>query len=188
MYCIAVWRGIGDLVLEKRTRIRSLRIQQSLTKRALAEMLGVSINTVCDWENKSSIYFKIESWVKLAALCRCDVAALIDADPPLHKATRKSLENIRCSIQESSKTTINLPKFSLVHLRERIGLSQADIADLIDVSVNTYQNWENNRTTTHQFVLMLNFCDALLCKPEELIEEYLDNSSPLKSLQEGRGE
>ena len=49
----------------------------------------------------------------------------------------------RGEARASRRTT--LPQVSAKSVRERVGLSQGDFARLIDVSVKTLQNWEQNR-------------------------------------------
>jgi putative transcriptional regulator len=53
------------------------------------------------------------------------------------------LEGIRDLKQGRTGRVRNLP--SVAHIRERVGLSQAEFARLIGVSVRTLQDWEQGR-------------------------------------------
>jgi transcriptional regulator with XRE-family HTH domain len=67
----------------------------------------------------------------------------------------------------------------LAEHREKAGLTQQDLARLLDVSDNTIANWENNRGGIDKFAYVITLCKVLDCLPEDLIkrEPYILGSS-----------
>ena len=61
-------------------------------------------------------------------------------------------------------------KSRIAVLRERARLTQLELSRLVDVTENTIQNWEKGRAGLEQIERVINFCKALNCKPEDLIE------------------
>ncbi len=64
---------------------------------------------------------------------------------------------------------ITVPKIK--ELRERKGLSQDDLARLVDKTTTTVRNWEHGRTGVDWIKSVINLCNALDCRPEDLIED-----------------
>ena len=58
----------------------------------------------------------------------------------------------------------------IAELREQAGLTQRQLADMIDVDPSTVRNWERNRSSIEAFVRFARLCEALKCKPEDLYE------------------
>ena len=58
----------------------------------------------------------------------------------------------------------------IAELREQAGLTQRQLADLIDVDPSTIRNWERNRSSIEAFIRCAKLCDALSCGPSELYE------------------
>ena len=56
----------------------------------------------------------------------------------------------------------------IAELREQAGLTQRQLADLVDVDPSTVRNWERNRSSADSFVKFAKLCDALQCGPHEL--------------------
>lgn len=62
-------------------------------------------------------------------------------------------------------------------LRERAGLTQAQLAVLIGVTSNTIQNWENGKSGVEQIERFLKLCEVLGCNLSDLIEYVPDGSA-----------
>lgn len=58
----------------------------------------------------------------------------------------------------------------IAELREQAGLTQRQLADLIDVDPSTVRNWERNRSSIEAFIRFARLCDALNCEPSQLYE------------------
>ncbi len=56
----------------------------------------------------------------------------------------------------------------IAELREQAGLTQRQLADLIDVDPSTIRNWERNRSSIEAFIRFARLCDALECQPNQL--------------------
>jgi len=66
------------------------------------------------------------------------------------------------------------PKPRIAFLREKAGLTQLELSRLVGVTESTIQNWENGRTGMDHIQRIVNFCKALDCKVEDLIEYESD--------------
>lgn len=63
----------------------------------------------------------------------------------------------------------------IAHLRNELGLTQAQLAVLVGVTNNTIQNWEKGRSGVDQIEKFLKLCEVLDCKLKDLIA-YDDHS------------
>jgi transcriptional regulator with XRE-family HTH domain len=63
----------------------------------------------------------------------------------------------------------------IAKLRERKGLTQKQLADLLDTTVTTVANWERGRTGLKEFKRVADLCRALGCRAEDLIAESVDS-------------
>jgi transcriptional regulator with XRE-family HTH domain len=59
-------------------------------------------------------------------------------------------------------------------LREKTGLTQAQIAVFIGVTTNTIQNWESGKSGVDQIEKFLKLCEVLDCDLQDLIEQVPD--------------
>ena len=56
-------------------------------------------------------------------------------------------------------------------LRQKKGMSQSELARAIQKTETTVRNWEHGRTGMDWVKAVIDMCNALDCKPEDLIEE-----------------
>ncbi len=89
----------------------------------------------------------------------------------------KSKKKIECKIRE---------------LRQKERLTQKDIADALDTTVDTVANWENGRANCYQFERVAKLCELLKCTAQDLIsytlDDGLDNQTlSLEEMREGIG-
>ncbi len=61
------------------------------------------------------------------------------------------------------------PATKIAELREAKGLTQLELAEYLEVSVPTIQNWERERTSSRQFMQFIKLCQILQCVPDELV-------------------
>ena len=61
-------------------------------------------------------------------------------------------------------------KLAIKAHRDRLGLSQKELAEMIGVTENTIANWEQGRSGFKQFARVVLLCHALNCSPDELTE------------------
>lgn len=66
------------------------------------------------------------------------------------------------------------PKPRIAFLREKAGLTQLELSRLVGVTESTIQNWESGRTGVDHIQRIVNFCKALNCQVEDLIEQESD--------------
>ncbi|MCC5660835.1 helix-turn-helix domain-containing protein [Nostoc sp. XA010] len=62
----------------------------------------------------------------------------------------------------------NEPSKGIASLRQRVGLTQRQLADLVGVTETTVRNWENNRSGVEWFERVAKLCDSLQCTPNDL--------------------
>lgn len=58
----------------------------------------------------------------------------------------------------------------VAQLREKAGLTQRQLADLVGVTESTIRNLERNRNGVDQLERVIKLCHALKCNVEDLIE------------------
>ena len=56
-------------------------------------------------------------------------------------------------------------------LMQKKGMSQSELARAIQKTETTVRNWEHGRTGMDWVKAVIDMCNALDCKPEDLIEE-----------------
>lgn len=69
----------------------------------------------------------------------------------------------------------------IAELREQAGLTQRQLADLIDVDPSTIRNWERNRSSIEAFIRFARLCSALECQPDQL---YAQEDLPVDAIAE----
>jgi putative transcriptional regulator len=62
-----------------------------------------------------------------------------------------------------------IPVSNVAGLRKQAGLTQRELADLVDVTESTIRNWENNRNAVEIFERIARLCKALGCRVEDLV-------------------
>ncbi len=62
----------------------------------------------------------------------------------------------------------NEPSKGIASLRQKVGLTQRQLADLVGVTETTVRNWENNRSGVECFERVAKLCDSLQCTPNDL--------------------
>lgn len=68
----------------------------------------------------------------------------------------------------------------IANLREKTGLTQAQLAVFIGVTTNTIQNWESGKSGVDQIEKFLKLCEVLGCDLKDLIE-YVPTSEAEQS-------
>ena len=102
-------------------RLKELRKEKGLSQKALANELGVHYRTLQNWENGES-QIKPEKAEKLANFFGVSIAHLLGyEDNDFEKANQNRLKE----------------------LRKEKALTQADLAELLEVTKLTISNWEN---------------------------------------------
>lgn len=62
----------------------------------------------------------------------------------------------------------------IADLREKTGLTQAQLAVFTGVTTNTIQNWESGKSGVDQIEKFLKLCEVLNCELQDLIEYVPD--------------
>ncbi len=57
---------------------------------------------------------------------------------------------------------------NVAELRKKKGLTQRQLADLVDADITTIRNWERGRGGIETFVRIAKLCKALECEPQDL--------------------
>ncbi len=70
-----------------------------------------------------------------------------------------------------------IPVSNVAQLREKAGLTQRQLANLVGVTESTIRNLERNRNGVEQIERIVKLCRALKCNADELID--------YKSVEEG---
>jgi transcriptional regulator with XRE-family HTH domain len=78
------------------------------------------------------------------------------------------------------------PVTRIAKLRDDMGLTQRELAQLLEVTENTVANWENNRTGLEWIERVIKLCRLFSCSPEDLIE-YVPDQNPTETKPEKKG-
>ncbi len=68
----------------------------------------------------------------------------------------------------------------VAQLRKQAGLTQKQLADLMDTTVTTVANWENGRTGLKEFERVAKLCQVLACRAQDLISEQANAQDKAK--------
>lgn len=68
----------------------------------------------------------------------------------------------------------------IVEFRERAGLTQIELANRLGVTENTIANWEKGRSGLVWIERVIELCNTLQCRPDQLIC-YVPDTEPKKS-------
>lgn len=93
------------------SRIAEFRERAGLTQRELSKLVGVTENTIANWEKGRSGIDWIEKLIRLCKALDCDLESLIDYNPPekepsfaeLREMYRKGLLNPELVLNKDSK-------------------------------------------------------------------------------------
>lgn len=72
------------------------------------------------------------------------------------------------------------PVSRIAEFREQIGLTQVELADLLEVTENTVANWEKGRSGLVWIERVNKLCKIFQCTPDQLIR-YVPDTEPEKS-------
>lgn len=65
--------------------------------------------------------------------------------------------------------THSKPTLRLAELREASGLTQLEVAQLLEVTENTYGNWERGRSGLEAIERIIKLCKLFSCSVEDLL-------------------
>ena len=68
-------------------------------------------------------------------------------------------------------------KSRISELRQRTGITQKQLAELVGVTDITVANWERGRTGLDEFQRVAKLCAVLKCRPDELFEEEKESKN-----------
>ena len=163
-------------------KIDVLRERAKLTQRALSDIVGVTENTIQNWESGRAGLKQIEMVIKFCKALKCNPEDLIEfipapkrepipeREPGSTLAELRRLLNTDKQSQASAGYKLEIPVPRIDVLRERAELTQRALSDIVGVTENTIQNWERGRAGLEQIERVIKFCKALKCNPEDLIE------------------
>ncbi|WP_375505224.1 helix-turn-helix transcriptional regulator [uncultured Nostoc sp.] len=80
------------------SRISELREREGITQRQLAELLGVTDNTVANWESGRSSVDWIDKVIKLCKIFNCLAEDLVNYEPDIESEKEDSLAEIRARL------------------------------------------------------------------------------------------
>lgn len=63
-----------------------------------------------------------------------------------------------------------IAKTNLLELRQKAGLTQLEMSRLLDVTENTYANWEKGRSGLRWIEIVVNLCKLFECEAIDLLE------------------
>ena len=64
----------------------------------------------------------------------------------------------------------NQLEIKIAKLREKLSLTQLEVAQKVGVRESTIANWENGRSGIQWLVRLVKLCECLNCKPQDLFE------------------
>ena len=119
-------------IINQMNRLKELRKEKKLTQKELAEKTDIPYRTLQRWENGES-QIKPEKAEKLANFFGVSIAHLLGYDDnDFEKQIR--IDTLNDIINQMNR---------LKELRKEKGLTQTDLAELLEVTKLTIHNWEN---------------------------------------------
>ena len=75
------------------------------------------------------------------------------------------------------------PALRLASLRKKAGLTQLEVSQKLNVTQNTYQNWERSRAGVAQIERVILLCKIFKCQPSDLLskDHPLSNFNPISN-------
>jgi DNA-binding transcriptional regulator YiaG len=116
--------------------LRETRDRLALTQADLAQILGVSIASVASWEAGKTI----PSRASRAAIAELEGATSEDVERRLGRSMAGRMRRAR-----QAKSLLTPEEVRAIRLKH--GMSQREMAEALDVSINTISNWETSRST-----------------------------------------
>lgn len=77
------------------SNIGQLRNQLGMTQQQLAALVGVTVQTLQNWESSKSGTEQIEKFIKLCTVLGCDLNDLIDINSESDTSTKFTIEELR---------------------------------------------------------------------------------------------
>jgi len=71
------------------------------------------------------------------------------------------------------------PVSQIAELREQMGLTQLELAQLLEVTENTIANWERGRSGLEWIDRVIKLCKLFNCTPEQLVK-YVPDTEPVE--------
>ena len=153
-----------------KANIGNLRSAEGITQKELAKLLSVSQNTMSSWENDESKAKHLYRFTLLCKTLECEHTVFLESDEPLKQSISSvglPIETIRQQIRTSV-----CYKSPIADLRNKqAGLSQERLAEAVEVSVNTIQNWESGNNATRRHNTIARLCEILDCTYRNLVTE-----------------
>lgn len=87
------------------SRIKTLREEEGLTQRELSIRVGVTENTIQNWEKSRSVVMQISRFIKLCKELNCSLEDLIEEDPDTdsEKPVGVSMSTMRSKVTNNKK-------------------------------------------------------------------------------------
>lgn len=92
--------------MEFSERLRELRKEKHLTQRELAQYLGLTANSICEWENRRSEP-SISSLLKMSVLFETSIGYLIGQEDDFGNITVQSSSPIGERLTDNERTLLN---------------------------------------------------------------------------------
>lgn len=169
-----------------RNRIADFRNDLDLTQFELAEMVGVRETTISYWETgRRDLQWLIRS-KKLCEALECTLDDLIGAqgrEPThsellaLYKAGKlgKKLKDPAPADSSNQGDDESIGK-NIARYREKLGLTQHELADRVGVKDTTVSYWETGRRNMSWLLKSNKLCKALQCPLDQLVRD--EDSEP----------
>ena len=125
--------GISD-------NIRGLRKMAGYSQVFLAKLINVDRSTVGAWENET----QKPGSDNICALCKMFGVSADELLGLKESPRKREYTEFVFEFEQEPNLEIERGRFGLGELREDIGLSKRDLAGILDVTVKTVSNWEQN--------------------------------------------
>lgn len=158
-----------------RAKIRDLREAVGLTQKELAQLLRVAQNTMSSWENNDLKAKKLYQFGKLCQALNCEHTAFLARDKYSKHDTSIGTDISQIGVIRKQITTPVRFSSPIAHLRsKKSGLSQEKLAEVVGVSPNTIQNWENENNGAERHSMIARLCELLNCTYRDLVTDTDD--------------
>ncbi|MEO1396451.1 MAG: helix-turn-helix transcriptional regulator [Cyanobacteria bacterium J06634_5] len=127
------------------------------------------------WENDLSKAKKLKMFFKLCHALDCEHSEFLKSSQ--QSQPNKAIESIRQDICIPGHTVS-----PIAQLRDRRNISQEELAELVDVTPNTIQNWERDRSGAERHNMLARLCEILGCTYRDLVTSISSELSESQSI------
>lgn len=182
--------GLGIVSQGKTNNLREVRLSFNITQETLANILELTTASVSYYERGGFVAYT--RLLKISDFLEIPVETLIPENLEVLKIERFSKE-YKMQTQETQETKIKPPRQNrtfpedtiqgrLRRLREKLGLSREQLADMTGLKMSVIKRYETSETAFYSFVTLYTIAEKLECDINDIVK--ISTSQPEEKIVE----